>query len=354
MLKYKEIIDLLTVEDIGRMLNDMSIPFKDTGKALIMPTVCHNRDENSASWKLYFYKVNKQFYCYTECGAMSVFKFVEHYYQAREIEYNWYEDVYYFVSRYINNFGESEFYFENQSAYASEKESFVLGGAQNKQLPEYDSHILDTYIDYAAPEWLKDGISVEAMRKFGIKYSISQNKIIIPHRDINGRLVGIRGRALNEEEIDIVGKYAPLHDNGTLYNHPLSLNLYGLYENKENIKRSKICFIFEGEKSVLISESFHRPNCSVAVCGSNLNIHALKLLLKNCAPAEIVVCFDNEEKEKEDKYFNKLWSMCHKYINFCNFSFIYDRRNLTKKKDAPVDEGEEIFEELLKRRVKVR
>ena len=52
--------------------------------------------------------------------------------------------------------------------------------------------------------------------------------------------------------------------------------------------------------------------------------------------------------------FQKLWKMCSKYKNYSNFSFIYDRENLTKKKDSPVDEGQEKFEELLKRRVIVK
>ena len=40
------------------------------------------------------------------------------------------------------------------------------------------------------------------MDKYNIRFSPTQNKIIIPHYDINGRLVGIRGRALNIEEVE--------------------------------------------------------------------------------------------------------------------------------------------------------
>lgn len=76
--------------------------------------------------------------------------------------------------------------------------------------------------------------------------------------------------------------------------------------------------------------------------------------MKYCSPKEIVICFDREEKEGEDKYFNKLWNICEKYKNYCNFSFIYDRMGITKMKDSPTDNGEQIFEELLKRRVIVR
>ena len=76
--------------------------------------------------------------------------------------------------------------------------------------------------------------------------------------------------------------------------------------------------------------------------------------MKNCRPKEIVICFDNEEEPHSTKYFDKLWAIGKKYSNYCNFSFIYDRKNITEKKDSPTDKGEAIFEELLKRRIYVK
>lgn len=102
------------------------------------------------------------------------------------------------------------------------------------------------------------------------------------------------------------------------------------------------------------AESFAFPNCCVAICGSNFNKYQLKILLRECHPKEIVLCLDNEEISGEDKYFNKLNSICNKYKNYCNFSFIYDRNHLTKLKDSPTDCGGVIFNELLKGRVRVK
>ena len=80
------------------------------------------------------------------------------------------------------------------------------------------------------------------MEKFNIRYSISQNKIIIPHYNINGKLIGIRGRALNQEEIEAGCKYMPVKIEGKFYAHPLSLNLYGLDRNRQDILKSTTLF----------------------------------------------------------------------------------------------------------------
>ena len=78
------------------------------------------------------------------------------------------------------------------------------------------------------------------MDKYQILYSPVQNKIIIPHFDVNGRLVGIRGRALDEWEIENIGKYMPVQVEGVWYSHPLSFNLYGLFQNRKNIEERGI------------------------------------------------------------------------------------------------------------------
>lgn len=225
---------------------------------------------------------------------------------------------------------------------------------KEKTLEEFSSSVLDCFIDMAPVEWLEDGISEETMKKFGIKYSISQNKIIIPHYDINNRLIGIRGRALDEWEIKNVGKYAPIKIEQTWYKHPLSMNLYGLNLTKENIKKTGICYIVESEKACMQIDSFSTANCSAAVCGSSFNKYQLNILMKECCPSEIIICFDNEEKIGEETYFFKLYNLCKKYSQYCDFSFIYDREGLTNLKDSPTDKGEEIFQKLIERRVRVK
>lgn len=324
--------------------------WKDEGTHIIFPTICHNIDASEASMKLYFYKNTKLFNCYTNDGVMSIFKFMKTYYETRGIEYDWVNDIYNIILD-CSNFKPGEGF--SVPKYESLHDKF--GRIKREvELPVYNEGALGAFVKYYPPEWLREGISTAAMDKFGICYSISQNKIIIPHRDMNGRLVGIRGRALNEWEVENVGKYMPVRLEQTWYKHPLSMNLYGLYENQENIKKTGICYVFESEKSVMQCEVFSGPNCAVAVCGSQFNKYQLNLLLKYCKPQEIVICFDKEEKKGEDIYFNKLYTLCKKYTQYANFSFIYDRLGLLNLKDSPTDRGEEVFKKLLEKRVRVK
>lgn len=352
-MDYKQLIDNLSIDAVIRLMQKLgATDYKEEEDFIIFPTICHNENEVECSRKLYFYKNTKLFVCYTNCHNMSIFNFLKHYYETRNIEYDWYNDIFLVVKRCSDYNFEGFEGMQNQS-YKKLKETY---GNHRKivTLDEYSKGVLDTFVKIYPIEWLNDGITKEAMDKFNISYSISQNKIIIPHFDVNGRLVGIRGRALDPWEIENIGKYMPIKVEEIWYKHSLMMNLYGLYENKNNIKKSGVCYVCEGEKSVLQAEAFSAPNCAVAVCGSQFNKFQLNLLLQHCSPQEIVICFDQEELPKENKYFLKLYNLCSKYINYCNFSFIYDREKILKLKESPTDRGEEIFNELVRKRVKVK
>jgi len=346
-INYEEINETLTPDRIKEILDKLEIPYKDNGDFLVMPTVCHNSYIDEASWKLYFYFNNHLFVCYTEDGNMSIWTFLKRYYETRQVEYEWYKDIYQVIV------GDSQPGGLTKEKYKSLSDKFEKRN-KNVLLSIYSENVLGCFVKKYPIEWLNDGISKEAMDKYNILYSISQNKIIIPHYNIDNELVGIRGRALNKEEVERFGKYMPVLIEGIWYKHPLSLNLYGLNLNKDNIKKTGVCYLFEAEKSVLQCESFNMPNCAVAVCGSQFNIYQLMILLRYTEPKEIIICFDREEKDGEDKYLNKLWAICEKYKNYCNFSFIYDRDKITHMKDSPSDRGEEVFRNLLNKRRKIR
>lgn len=348
---YEEIISNIDDNSIIHLMTELGADrYIEREDSIIFPTICHNIDSSEASMKLYFYKDTKLFVCYTGEGNMSIFKFLKTYYETRQIEYDWYKDVYEVIKNCSTYKAADGFYVER---YKSLKDRYNIK-RKEVELPEFSSNVLDCFVKYYPQEWLDDGISKETMDKFNISYSISQNKIIIPHYDILGRLVGIRGRALNDWEVENIGKYIPIQVENVWYKHSLSMNLYGLDKTYQNIRKTGICYLFESEKSVMQMDGFSILNCAAAVCGSNFNKYQLNILLKFCQPKEIVLCFDKEELPGEDKYFNKLYGICKKYEQYCDFSFIYDREGLLCLKDSPTDKGEEVFNKLLERRVRVK
>ena len=348
MIDYQSIIEELDDARVMSMLDKLDIPYIDRGDYLILPTVCHNENVEEASMKLYYYKNTHIFQCYTECGAMSIFTFLKNFYETRNIDYDWFTDIYEVICG-CSYFTEEK---KNDDSYRSIRNNYTLK-KDRRELPYYSDGILDVFTKYYPVEWLNDGISRAAMDKFNIRFSFPQNKIIIPHYDACGRLIGIRGRALNKDDIENWGKYMPVQIENKWYSHPLSLNLYGLNITKENIRRAGVAYIFEAEKSVLQCESFDIPNCAVAVCGSKFNKYALDILVRECHPREIVICFDKEELPGSDEYFHHLYNLCEKYKVYSNFSFIYDKENLLRLKDSPSDRGEEVFLKLLEKRVRV-
>ena len=350
MIDYKGIIEQLDTQKVIQLMETLGVDnYIEKPGYIIFPTICHNEDSEEASMKLYYYENSHIFQCYTECSSMSIFQFLKNYYEARSYDYDWYEDIYKVILNCSN--------YRQLDGFAPKKYKSVRSiymTHQEVKLPTYSNGIIDCFTKFYPPEWLNDGITKQSMDNFNIRYSVPQNKIIIPHYNAKGELVGIRGRALNEWEVENVGKYMPVQIEGKWYSHPLSLNLYGLNKTKENIKRIGVCFLCEGEKSVLQMDGWDFANCGVAVCGSQFNKHALKLLLKEARPREIVICFDKEEEPGSEKYFNKLYSIGEKYKNYCDFSFIYDREKLLDMKDSPTDKGSEIFWKLYKKRVRVK
>ena len=349
MIDYEQIVKDLKDEEVIRLMYELGADrHEETDNYIIFPTICHNENATEASMKLYYYKDTHLLYCYTEDGPMSIYKFLENYYKTRNIEYNWGQDI---LKVVFQCSAATELTTKETIFKQSLKDKYRK--RQSIQLAAYSPNVLESFVKQYPIEWLEDNISAGAMDKYNIRYSISQNKIIIPHYDINNRLVGIRGRALNESEI-AYAKYAPVKIEDIVYKHKLSLNLYGLNHNWKNIKELGICYIAESEKAVLQSELFGEKNCTVAICGSSLNIYQIKLLMQHCQPKEIVLCLDKEELPGEDKYFYKLWDMCSKYKLYTNMSFIYDRENVLNLKDSPFDRGRNIFNKLLEKRVKVK
>lgn len=355
----KDIIESITLQDVKIFLESLGVDqiavYEDKGY-LVCPTICHNPLHEAQSMKLYWYQNNKIFRCYTECNeAMSIFKLYQKFMEINEDRIVRDDEAEDYVKHCLGQIKISKKRIVNNELDMSKYEF-------DKNIPilnEYPKSILEYFISYYHPVWLKDGITKEAMDKFQIKFSIGQNKIIIPHFDINGRLVGIRGRTLEKKEAEEYGKYRPIQIGNITYTHQLQFNLYGIYEHQNGIRRRRSAIIVEGEKSVLLDDGFYGDlSNAVACCGSTFNKYHISMLTDILGANEITVALDKEytdwRTDKAKRYREKLENMCRKYKNQATFSYIWDFDNVLEEKDSPFDKGKKVFEYLYKNRIKVR
>lgn len=352
MSRIKDLRMQLKEEDIKTILAKFGVfVHTDTENALIFPTSCHN--DSGGSPKLYYYKKDKIFKCYTECNAMfDIFDLIMRIQKTRGEEITLYQAIdltglennQEIVDRDVLNDLQYLQQLSKLSGSVIEEDNEVR--IINKEILQYFS-----FDEVGNKPWLDEGISREAMDRFAIGYNSYLNAITIPNFDHNGRLIGIRGRFFNT---DTKAKYMPIKYNNEILSHPTGKFLYGYYENKSSISSKGIVVLFEGEKSVLKMETFY-PNNNIALStsGKRITLDHLNALLK-LGIREVVLAYDkdyktpSERKEKIDEY-EKILDILNPYFTI---SIIADFDNQLDYKDSPIDKTKEIFEDLMRHRIK--
>jgi len=364
-LDREQLIDLLTTEDIIQIMKELGSPdYKtDSQGNLQFLTVCHGGN----NYKLYYYVQSKLFQCYSCCGTMSIFDVI-----MSANNYN--SDDFFQSFKYVCDFkgislakkqlkGLQKHQIENSDLQFLEKYLYKKD-IQSLTLPSYNSCILNLFDNYMPLSWYNEGISEKIANYFNIMFYIAQNKAIIPHYDINGNLVGIRSRNFFQIELDKKKKYMPITIQNLTYKYPMGFNLYGLYQNKENIKKYKRIIIFESEKSVWLYGSYYgqENNIAVATCGMNLTLYQFNLIL-SLGVDEVILAYDKQyqieylDDEENIDYRSKEWKEYEGYIKttikiaemfmgYCNISAISCWDTRLNYKDSPIDKGKDIFEEL--------
>ena len=77
----------------------------------------------------------------------------------------------------------------------------------------------------------------------------------------------------------------------------------------------------------------------------------------DCGAQEIIVALDRQFQEIGDDEFkhltDNLTKFYHRYKNYVDISFIFDKKMITGYKDSPIDCSKEIFLKLFKERIKL-
>ena len=298
MINYDklEIRNSLTIENIFEFLQEWGGDPEYTDFGIVSATICHNMP-GEGSKKLYYYENTGLFKCYTGCD--STFDIFELLIKIIDIQKNQSYDLNDAVRYIAFKFGISASFKEVDKDQLDDwkilNRDFNVELKNNHiELKEYNPLILNNLnYEVQITPWLKEGISQDAIDWNRIGFYPGGDQITIPHCDMDGRFVGLRGRTLCEADAEKYGKYRPVIINKQMYNHPLGMNLYNLNNSKDYIKLMKKAIVFESEKSCLLYHSYFDFDISVACCGSSLSSHQIQLLL-DLGIEELIIAFDRQ------------------------------------------------------------
>lgn len=367
MAKYdKDLIkEQLTLDMVFDIVQEFGGDPSITDFGFISATICHN-EPGEGSRKLYYYENTKLFRCYTGCDSyFDIFELLSKIKLLSQPNSEWtlYDSIKWVASRFGwgPTIQDAEEDLPNLADWKILEQyekisNLKLEAPREIVLPEFDATILQNLSYPIIADWIQEGISQEVIEHNHIGYYPVGEQITIPHYDINGRFIGLRGRALGAQDAELYGKYRPLIVGKKMYNHPLGLNLYNLNNSKNNIQKIRRAIIFEGEKSCLLYQSYFGidNDISVACCGSSISSIQMDMLLK-LGVEEVIVAFDRQFQQKNDEEFKRLvknFKAFHrKYHQFTLISFIFDKDIILPYKASPIDCGPEIFLKLYKERV---
>ena len=198
----------------------------------------------------------------------------------------------------------------------------------NKELEE---KILDDYFPYPSYDWIQEGISYSTQKMYGIGIDPESRRITIPMRNRFGKLIGVKGRIMDDDDDD--RKY--------LYLYPFnnSQELFNFYYANIYIAIEKRIYIFEGEKSCM--KMFENGIFNTVAIGSSDITDIQASTIKSLGfDIEIILCFDSDKTPREIRNIAKVFGDRE-------VKAIIDTKKLLNEKQSPIDKGIETFNQLV-------
>lgn len=218
-----------------------------------------------------------------------------------------------------------------------------IGKNAKPELKIYDENILDQYPKCGNLRFLKDHISLETQMKFGLRYSVEYQRILIPIRDIFGNLAGIKSRRNYDTDNPDDPKYK--------YECPTQKNmiLYGAHENYQYLMNADRIAIFESEKATLACDSYDYHS-AVSIMGNTLSSEQAKILLSFNAKE---YCFMLDEGlDLNVTLQNAKLLKSFAAMRECKITYFDWQNSLSVgTKESPTDCGKNIFEYIIQNEI---
>lgn len=222
----------------------------------------------------------------------------------------------------------------------------ILHNSKNPQ----EEHSILSESEYAKypkediPEWLDEGIHQDVLDLFEVRVDNYSNRIVYPVRDIDGKLINIKGRTRYENYKALrLPKYINYFPVGTVD------YFQGLNITKPYVEEQGEIIIFESVKSVMKAYGWGYKNCASAE-KHTLTDEQIRLLIK--LKVNVVFAYDSDV----DYFIKATGENIEKLKMITNVYVIQDRDRLlggTVAKNAPVDCGEQTWRTLYQNKRKV-
>ena len=361
--QFKEFInkilyETLSLDDYAFIMDKLDIPLVQNSNSeyWTYKSGCHNADCTNAKGNLCFYLESKSFYCWSECAiSFNLLTLTEQRFKILDKTMSRFRCMKWICDQLNIPFDfKSEKIDKPKDVYnwKASLGKYLTNGNKVNELQIYDNSIINFFPKIYHESWIQDNISIETMQKYDIRYYPLRDQIIIPCRDINGQLIGVRTRNLkpNEER-----KYTPLVTlDGMEYKFPVNNSLYGINYTKEGMRYRKKCLICESEKGVLQCETyFQRDNFAVGLYGKGMSKEKRNLILEQ-GINEVIIMIDFDYSEVGDnKEFNKFKDKIYKigdyFKGFCKVSALITYEPHELKCNA-LDMGKDMFIKLYEER----
>ena len=336
----ERILEKIDTDFVIQLLSD----YGASSKGLRFTTVCHGGD----GYNLQYYPETKSFCCFSCCGSMDIFALIS---KIENCSYG--QAIKILASRLGIKNDRTGFVKREKVLYDTNLSIKGFAKYINAKNEAIDDLGYYNYFDENTfyKGWIDEGISIDVMRKFGIRWDEMDERIIIPVKNINGNIVGVRYRALNKQaknKYGIVQKWSRFENkDGTRdlllnYTFDSGKELFGLYQNQDIIKKYRRAVVFEGEKSVMKCNSWFGEYPAVATFTHNITEIQIKLLA-DLGVRKVVIAYDMDALEDSPIMCDKIkkWGMSAYYI---------DGTGVLGEKDAPVDLGKETYLKLYETR----
>jgi len=216
--------------------------------------------------------------------------------------------------------------------------AILKGKKQRREIkpnPVIPESILEEYYPFGKPlpykSWIEEGISYSTQMLYGIGFDMESKRVVMPMRNRFGKLVGVKGRIMKDEDDD--RKYLYLHRFQNRY------EWFNFHYAHPYILIDKKVYIFEAEKSCMKSYSNGIFN-TLAIGASEISEEQVQIVKQLGLDIEIVLCYD-----KGIKIGDIIEGM--KMFQGRTVSAIYDTDNILENKNSPIDQGVDVFNRLL-------